>query len=49
MQLPAREIGVRIALGARPSDVVAMVRCRGSLLPALRAVGVDSITVIRAE
>lgn len=37
MQLQAREIGARIALGARPSDVVAMVICRGSLLAATGA------------
>ena len=49
MQLQAREIGARIPLGARPSDVVAMVICRGSLLAAAGAVRVDPITVIRAE
>ena len=37
MQLQSREIGVRIALGARPSDFVAMVICRGSLLAATGA------------
>jgi hypothetical protein len=33
----AHEIGVRIAPGARPSDVVTMVICRGSLLAAAAA------------